>query len=71
MTGEGITMVNCEFSKACVYDFKILLGFLVNVILTFISGCSGGHKWVFMSMGAGLEVYIIILQLSHPLKQLL
>lgn len=54
MTGEGITMVNCEFSKACVYDFKILLGFLVNVILTFISGCSGGHKWVFMSMGGGI-----------------
>ena len=54
MTGEGITMVNCEFSKTCVYDFKILLGFLVNVILTFISGCSGGHKWVFMSMGGGI-----------------
>ena len=54
MTGEGITMVNCEFSKACVYNFKILLGFLVNVVLTFISGCSGGHKWVFMSMGGGI-----------------
>ena len=54
MTGEGITMVNCEFSKACVYDFKILLGFLVNVILTFISGCSGGHKWIFMSIGGGI-----------------
>ena len=54
MTGEGITMVNCEFSKTCVYDFKILLGFLVNVILTFISGCSGGHKWVFMSVGGGI-----------------
>ena len=54
MTGEGITMINCEFSKACVYDFKILLGFLVNVILTFISGCSGGHKWVFMSIGVGI-----------------
>ena len=54
MTGEGITMINCEFSKACVYDFKILLGFLVNVILTFISGCSGGHKWVFMSIGGGI-----------------
>jgi H+/Cl- antiporter ClcA len=54
MTGEGITMVNCEFSKACEYNFKILLGFLVNVILTFISGCSGGHKWVFMSMGGGI-----------------
>jgi H+/Cl- antiporter ClcA len=54
MTGEGITMINCEFSKACAYDFKILLGFLVNVILTFISGCSGGHKWVFMSLGGGI-----------------
>jgi H+/Cl- antiporter ClcA len=54
MTGEGITMVNCEFSKACVYNFKILLGFLVNVVLTFISGCSGGHKWVFMSLGGGI-----------------
>ena len=54
ITGEGITMINCEFSKACVYDFKILLGFLVNVILTFISGCSGGHKWVFMSIGGGI-----------------
>lgn len=54
MTGEGISMVNCEFSKSCVYDFKILLGFLVNVVLTFISGCSGGHKWVFMSMGGGI-----------------
>jgi len=54
MTGEGITMVNCEFSKACEYNFKILLGFLVNVVLTFISGCSGGHKWVFMSMGGGI-----------------
>ena len=54
MTGEGITMVNCEFSKTCVYDFKILLGFLVNVILTFISGCSGGHKWIFMSIGGGI-----------------
>ena len=47
-------MINCEFSKACGYDFKILLGFLVNVILTFISGCSGGHKWVFMSLGGGI-----------------
>jgi len=54
MTGEGITMINCEFSKNCVYNFKILLGFLVNVILTFISGCSGGHKWVFMSLGGGI-----------------
>ena len=54
ITGEGITMINCEFSKACVYNFKILLGFLVNVILTFISGCSGGHKWVFMSIGGGI-----------------
>lgn len=54
MTGEGITMVNCEFSKACEYNFKILLGFLVNVILTFISGCSGGHKWVYMSIGGGI-----------------
>lgn len=54
ITGEGITMVNCEFSKSCVYDFKILLGFLVNVILTYISGCSGGHKWVFMSLGGGI-----------------
>ena len=54
MTGEGITLINCEFSKACAYNFKILLGFLVNVVLTFISGCSGGHKWVFMSMGGGI-----------------
>ena len=54
MTGEGITMINCEFSKACAFNFKILLGFLVNVVLTFISGCSGGHKWVFMSMGGGI-----------------
>lgn len=54
MTGEGITMINCEFSKVCAFNFKILLGFLVNVILTFISGCAGGHKWVFMSLGGGI-----------------
>jgi H+/Cl- antiporter ClcA len=64
ITGEGITMVNCEFSKSCLYDFKILLGFLVNVILTYISGCSGGHKWVFMSLGGGIgSVYDSIVNL--------
>jgi len=64
ITGEGITMVNCEFSKSCLYDFKILLGFLVNVILTYISGCSGGHKWVFMSLGGGIgSVYDNIVNL--------
>jgi len=66
ITGEGIMLMNREFINNYVYDFKIQLGFLLNVILTFISGCSGGHKWVFMSIGGGLgSMYEKITMLPH------
>lgn len=66
ITGEGIMLMNREFINNYVYDFKIQLGFLLNVILTFISGCSGGHKWVFMSIGGGIgSMYEKITMLPH------
>ena len=52
--GSGINLVNCELNDTCTYNFSILFQFLCNVILTFISGCSGGHKFVFMSIGGGI-----------------
>ena len=52
--GSGINLVNCELNDTCTYNFSILFQFLCNVILTFISGCSGGQKFVFMSIGGGI-----------------
>ena len=52
--GSGINLVNCELNDTCAYNFSVLFQFLCNVILTFISGCSGGHKFVFMSIGGGI-----------------
>jgi H+/Cl- antiporter ClcA len=54
IVGSGINLVNCELNDTCTYDFSILFQFLCNVILTFISGCSGGQKFVFMSIGGGI-----------------
>jgi len=54
IVGSGINLVNCELNDTCTYDFSILFQFLCNVVLTFISGCSGGHKFVFMSIGGGI-----------------
>jgi H+/Cl- antiporter ClcA len=54
ITGSGINLVNCELNDTCNYNFSILFQFLTNVILTFISGCSGGQKFVFMSIGGGI-----------------
>ena len=54
IVGSGIMLVNCELNDACAYDFRILFQFICNVILTFISGCSGGQKFVFMSIGGGI-----------------
>ena len=47
-------ILNCELNDSCTYNFSILFQFLCNVILTFISGCSGGQKFVFMSIGGGI-----------------
>lgn len=52
--GSGINLVNCELNDTCTYNFSILFQFLCNVILTFSSGCSGGQKFVFMSIGGGI-----------------
>lgn len=52
--GSGINLVNCELNDSCTYNFSTLFQFLCNVILTFISGCSGGQKFVFMSIGGGI-----------------
>jgi H+/Cl- antiporter ClcA len=54
VVGSGINLVNCELNDSCTYNFSILFRFLCNVILTFISGCSGGQKFVFMSIGGGI-----------------
>ena len=54
IVGSGINLVNCELNDSCTYNFSILFQFLCNVILTFISGCSGGQKFVFMSIGGGI-----------------
>ena len=54
IAGSGINLVNCELNDTCTYDFSILFQFLCNVVLTFISGCSGGEKFVFMSIGGGI-----------------
>ena len=54
IAGSGINLVNCELVDSCTYNFSILFQFLCNVILTFISGCSGGQKFVFMSIGGGI-----------------
>jgi H+/Cl- antiporter ClcA len=54
IVGSGIKLVNCELNDTCTYNFAILFQFLCNVILTFISGCSGGQKFVFMSIGGGI-----------------
>jgi H+/Cl- antiporter ClcA len=54
VVGSGINLVNCELNDSCTYNFSILIQFLCNVILTFISGCSGGQKFVFMSIGGGI-----------------
>lgn len=54
VVGSGINLVSCELKDTCKYDFSILYQFLSNVILTFISGCSGGQKFVFMTIGAGI-----------------
>lgn len=54
IVGSGINLVNCELNDSCTYNFSMLFQFLCNVILTFISGCSGGQKFVFMSIGGGI-----------------
>ena len=54
ITGSGIKLLNCEFYDTCVYNFKILFGIILNVILTFIAGCPGGQKFIFMSIGGGI-----------------
>jgi H+/Cl- antiporter ClcA len=54
IVGSGIKLVNCELNDTCTYNFATLFQFLCNVILTFISGCSGGQKFVFMSIGGGV-----------------
>jgi H+/Cl- antiporter ClcA len=54
IVGSGIHLVNCELNDTCIYNFATLFQFLCNVILTFISGCSGGQKFVFMSIGGGI-----------------
>lgn len=54
IVGSGINLVNCELNDTCIYNFATLFQFLCNVILTFISGCSGGQKFVFMSIGGGI-----------------
>lgn len=51
IVGSGIKLVNCELNDTCTHNFNVLLQFLSNVTLTFISGCSGGQKFVFMSIG--------------------
>ena len=54
IVGSGINLVNCELNGMCTYNFNTLFQFLFNVILTFVSGCSGGQKFVFMSIGGGI-----------------
>jgi len=54
IVGSGINLVNCELNDTCTYNFATLFQFLCNVILTFISGCAGGQKFVFMSIGGGI-----------------
>lgn len=54
IVGSGINLVNCELNDSCTYNFNTLFQFIFNVILTFISGCSGGQKFVFMSIGGGI-----------------
>ncbi len=54
IVGSGINLVNCELNDSCTYNFNTLIQFVCNVILTFISGCSGGQKFVFMSIGGGI-----------------
>lgn len=52
--GSGINLVKCELDDSCTFNFNTLLQFICNIILTFISGCSGGQKFVFMSIGGGI-----------------
>lgn len=54
MMGSGISLLNCELNDTCTYSFKTLFQFLCNVVLTFIAGCSGGQKFVLMSIGGGI-----------------
>ncbi len=54
ITGIGIKLLNCEFYDTCVYNFKVLFGLVMNVILTLIAGCPGGQKIIFMSIGGGI-----------------
>lgn len=66
IVGSGIKLVNCELNDTCTYDFHILFQFLSNVILTFISGCSGGQKFVFMSIGGGIgSIYDNFTSIPH------
>lgn len=66
MVGSGIKLVNCELNDTCTYDFHVLFQFISNVILTFISGCSGGQKFVFMSIGGGIgSIYDNITSIPH------
>lgn len=66
IVGSGIKLVNCELNDNCTYDFYILFQFLSNVILTFISGCSGGQKFVFMSIGGGIgSIYDNFASIPH------
>jgi H+/Cl- antiporter ClcA len=66
ITGSGIKLLNCEFYDTCVYNFKILFGIIMNVILTFIAGCPGGQKFIFMSIGGGIgSVYDNYTSVSH------
>ena len=66
IVGSGIKLVNCELNDNCTYDFHILFQFLSNVFLTFISGCSGGQKFVFMSIGGGIgSIYDNFTSIPH------
>lgn len=66
IVGSGIKLVNCELNDTCTYDFNVLFQFLSNVILTFISGCSGGQKFVFMSIGGGIgSIYDNFTSIPH------
>lgn len=66
IVGSGINLVNCELNETCIYNFNTLFQFICNVILTFVSGCSGGQKFVFMSIGGGIgSLYDNVTSLPH------
>lgn len=66
IVGTGINMVNCELNESCTYNINTLFQFIYNVIFTFISGCSGGHKFIFMSIGSGIgSLYDNISSVPH------